>query len=170
MDFPAPTLDSKADNDECNFYIAWTKANSTIVGSIKLCLSDSLKGKYQTQTTAAGLISALKTEYTTPGISGTFVLFKELLDIKVAQSSHPAPSCNKVTMLFACLEAAGYKFPKNIQAMLLLAKLLPSMDMVAQMIVQAKDASGKAKTPTVEEIQVTVVLSWDQRHMKDTYS
>ena len=88
--------------------------------------------------------------------------------MKVAQSSHPAPSCNKITTLFACLKATGYKFPENIHAMLLLAKLPPFMDVVAQMIAQAKDASGKAKTPTVEEIQAAVVLSWDQCHMKDT--
>ena len=42
------------------------------------------------------------------------------------------------------------------------------MDMVVQMIAQAKDASRKAKTPTIKEIQVAVVLSWDQCHMKDT--
>ena len=108
MDFPAPMLDPKADNNERNFYIAWTKANLTIVGLIKLHLSDSLKGKYQTQTTAASLISALTTEYTTPGISGTFALSKELLDMKVAQSTHPAPPCNKVTMLFTHLEATRY--------------------------------------------------------------
>ena len=52
--------------------------------------------------------------------------------------------------------------------MLLLAKLPPSMDVIVQMIAQAKDASGKAKTPTVKEIQAAAVLSWDQRHMKDT--
>ena len=84
MDFPAPTLDPKADNDEHSFYIAWTKANLTIIRLIKLCLSDSLKGKYQTQTTATGLILALKTEYAAPGIFGTFTLFKELLNTKVA--------------------------------------------------------------------------------------
>ena len=42
------------------------------------------------------------------------------------------------------------------------------MDVVVQMIAQAKDASRNAKTPTIEEIQVAVVLSWDQHHMKDT--
>ena len=96
------------------------------------------------------------------------MLFKELLDTKVTQSSHPAPSLNKVAMLCACLKSAGYKFPENIQAMLLLAKLPPSMDIVVQMFAKAKDISGKAKTPTVEEIQVAMVLSWDQCHIKDT--
>ena len=143
------------------------EGNSTI-SSIKLYLSDSLKGKFQDKGTTAELITALKAEYTAPRISGAFVLFKELLDMKVAQSLHPAPSLNKVAMLFACLKSAGYTFPANIQAMLLLAKLPPFRDVITQMIVQAKNASGKVKTPTVEEICEAVVLSWDQHHMKDT--
>ena len=81
-----------------------------------------------------------------------FVLFKELLDTKVTQSSHPMPSLNKVATLFTRLESAGYTFPANTQAMLLLAKLPPSMDVIVQMIAQAKDASRKAKTPTIKEI------------------
>ena len=111
---------------------------------------------------------ALKAEYSAPGISGAFALFKELLDTKIAMSSHPAPSLNKVSDLFAHLKSTGYKFPDNIQAMLLLAKLPQSMDVVAQIIAQAKDASGKVKTPTIEEIQEAVVLLWDQHHMKET--
>ena len=35
------------------------------------------------------------------------------------------------------------------------------------MIVQAKDAFEKAKTPIMDKIQQAAVLSWDQRHIKD---
>ena len=52
--------------------------------------------------------------------------------------------------------------------MLLLAKLLPSMDIIAQMIAQAKEAFGKAKTPTIEEICEATVLLWNQCPIKDT--
>ena len=167
MDFPAQTLDPKANKEEHDFYIMWTKVNLTIISSIKLHLLDSLKVKYMLQTIAVDLIIALKAEYAAPRFSGVFALFKELLDMKIAQSSHSTPSLNKMAMLFPCLEARGYKFPENIQVMLLLAKLMPSMDVITQMIVRAKGTSGKAKTFTVEEIQAAVVLSWDQHHMKD---
>ena len=56
-------LDPKADKEERDFYIVWTKVNSTILGSIKLCLSDSLKNKFMTETSTVGLIKALKDEY-----------------------------------------------------------------------------------------------------------
>ena len=36
------------------------------------------------------------------------------------------------------------------------------------MIAQAKDTSGKAKTPTIEEIHEAAVLSRDQHRIKDT--
>ena len=49
--------------------------------------------------------------------------------------------------------------------MLLLAKLPAMMNVVAQMIAQIKDSTGKAKGPTVAEIHLAAVLSWDQRHM-----
>ena len=83
LDFSAPLLDPKADKEEHKFYIVWTKANLTIIGSIKLHLSDSLKSNFITQTSTAGLIKALKDEYAAPGISGAFALFKELLDTKI---------------------------------------------------------------------------------------
>ena len=41
------------------------------------------------------------------------------------------------------------------------------MDIVAQMIVQTKDASRKQKTSTIKEICEAAVLSWDQHHMKE---
>ena len=107
---------------------------------------------------ASSLIMAPKAKYSAPGISGTFVLFKELLDTKIAQSLHPMP-LNKILDLFTRLKSTRYEFLENIQAMLLLAKLLHSMDVVTQMIVQAKDPFGKQKTPTVKEIREAMVLS-----------
>ena len=138
IDFVIPTLDMSSNKDMHNFYISWTKANLTIISSIKLQLSESLKAKYQSKDVAKDLIKALKDEYSTPRISSTFTLFKELLSTHIAWSSYPVPSLNKVITLFSHLDAAGYKFPANIQAMLLLAKLPPSMDVIMQMIAQAK--------------------------------
>ena len=43
MDFPTPTISMLPSKDNHNFYIAWTKVNSTILGLIKLHLSESLR-------------------------------------------------------------------------------------------------------------------------------
>ena len=68
-------------------------------------------------------------------------------------------------MLFFHLKEAGYKVSANIQGMLLLMKLPSSMDVVAQMIVQAKDMASKLVDPTITGIYKAAVLSWDQHHM-----
>ena len=68
-------------------------------------------------------------------------------------------------MLFFHFKEAGYKVSANIQGMLLLMKLSSSMDVVAQMIVQAKDMASKLVDSTIKGIYKAAVLSWDQRHM-----
>ena len=93
------------------------------------------------------------------------MLFKEPLDLCIPDLSHPSPAFGKAETLFARLKAAGYKFNDKCQAMMLLAKLPPSMDIVAQMFMQAKDTSGKPKDPSIAEISKAAVLSWDQRHL-----
>ena len=49
--------------------------------------------------------------------------------------------------------------------MMLLAKLPPSMDIIAQMFTQVKDTSDKPKDPSIAEISKAAVLLWDQRHL-----
>ena len=93
------------------------------------------------------------------------MLFKELLNLCIPDSFHPSPAFSKAEMLFAHLKSAGYEFNDKCQAMMLLAKLPPSMDVVAQMFTQAKDTSGKLKDPSVAEISKATVLSWDQCHL-----
>ena len=80
---------------------------------------------------------------------------------------HSALDLLKVQMLFSHLKKAGYEDPANIQEILLLAKLPSSMDVVVQMIVQAKDMAGKPVDPIIEEIYKAAVISLDQHHMTD---
>ena len=49
--------------------------------------------------------------------------------------------------------------------MMLLAKLPPSMDVIAQMFTQVKDTSDKPKDPSIAEISKAAVLLWDQCHL-----
>ena len=107
----------------------------------------------------------LQEEYASPGITRAYALFKELLDMQILLLSHPTLGPSKVQMLFFHLKEVGYEVPANIQGMLLLVKLLSSMNAIVQMIVQAKDTTGKLVNPTVKGIYKATVLSWDQCHM-----
>ena len=111
------------------------------------------------------LLKALDEEFSTVRIAVAYVLFKELLDPCIPDLSHPLLAFSKAETLFVCLKSAGYKFNDKCQAMMLLAKLLPSMDVIAQMFMQAKDTSGKLKDLSVAEISKAAVLSWDQHHL-----
>ena len=140
-------------------------ANDSIIGSIKIQLLEAIRAKFSTYEVAKDLIDALQKEYASPGIAGTYALFKKLLSMQILLLLHPAPGLSKVQMLFSHLKEAGYEVPVNIQGMLLLVKLPSSMDVVVQMIAQAKDTAGKPVNSTVKGIYKAVVLSWDQHHM-----
>ena len=159
------SINSKSTNAKVAHYIGWTKANDLIVRSVNMHLSDALHQCFERKVLAVELLKALDEEFTTVGIAAAYVLFKELLDLHIPDLSHPSPAFSKVEMLFTWLKAAGYKFNEKCQAMMLLRKLPPSMDIIAQMFTQAKDTSSKLKDPSVTEISKAAVLSWDQRHL-----
>ena len=126
-------INSKSTTAQVAHYIGWTKANNSIVGSVNM----------QGKALAEELLKSLDEEFSTVGIAVAYVLFKELLDLCIPDLSHLSPPFSKAEMLFAHLKSAGYKFNDKCQAMMLLAKLPPSMDVMAQMFMQAKDTSSK---------------------------
>ena len=106
-------------------------------------------------------------EYVATGIAGTYALFKEPLDCKVASSAHPELSTNKILTIYAWLESAGFELFAELEAMFLLAKLPALISVVMQMIVQKRDLAGKTVVPKVNEIKAAAILSWDQRSMME---
>ena len=160
-------LGTTADMEEINFWIRWSMANNSIIDSIKIQLSEAIRAKFSTYEVAKDLIDALHKEYTSPGITRAYALFKELLKTLIPSLSYPTPGLLKIQTLFSHLKKAGYEVPVNIQGMLLLRKLPSSMDVIMQMIAQAKDMADKPVNPTVKGIYKAAVLSWDQCHMTD---
>ena len=158
-------IDSKSTNAQVTHYIGWMKPNDSIIGSVNMHLSDALHQRFEGKALAVELLKALDEEFSTVGIATAYGLFKELLDLHIPDPSHPSPAFSKAETLFVCLKAAGYEFNDKCQAMMLLAKLPPSMDVIAQMFTQVKDTSGKPKDPSVTEISKAAVLSWDQHHL-----
>ena len=161
-------IDSKSTDAQVAHYIRWAKGNDPIVESVNMYLSDALHQCFEGKALATELLEALDEEFFTVRITVAYMLFKELLDLCIPDLSHLSPAFSKVETLFVHLKAAGYKFNDKCQAMMLLAKLLPSMDIVAQMFMQVKDTSGKPKDPSITEISKAAVLSWDQCHLTVT--
>lgn len=159
--FETPTLEDKMSKDDHVFFIAWTKANDTIIGSIKTTFLEFLKLKHQGVMDATALLKILTDEYAALDIASAYMLFKELLDCNVASQAHPEPSINKILTILTRLESAGFELFDELEAMFLLAKLPALMDVIAQMI---KDSEGRAVIPKVAEIKAkaATILSWDQ--------
>ena len=158
-------IDSKSTNAQVAHYIGWTKANDSIVGSVNMHLLNALRQHFEGKALAVELLKALDEEFSTVGIAAAYTLFKELLDLHIPDLSHPSPAFSKAETLFAHLKAAEYEFNNKCQAMMLLAKLLPFMDVITQMFTQVKNTSGKPRDPSVAEISKAAVLSWDQCHL-----
>ena len=170
MDFSAPMLDPKADKEERDFYIVRTKVNSTILNNPRVHQTLFLRlpkeqvhdwdhhcWAYQSPQGWVHCPQNLwhsRTVQRTSGNEDRPILTPCTIPQQSNQPLHPSLCCR-------------YKFPTNIQVVPLLAKLPQSMNVITQIIAQAKDSTGKPKTPTVEEIRAAAVLSWDQHHMKE---
>ena len=127
------SIDSKFTNAQVAHYIGWMKANDSIIGSVNMHLSDALHQCFKGKALAAELLKALDEEFTSVGIAAAYALFKELPDLCIPDSSHPLPAFSKVETLFVHLKSAGFAFNDKCQAIMLLAKLPPSMNVIAQM-------------------------------------
>ena len=57
-------LETATDMEEINFWTRWSTANDSIIGSIKIQLSEAIRAKFSTYEGAKDLINALQKEYT----------------------------------------------------------------------------------------------------------
>ena len=85
-------IDSKSTDAQVAHYIGWTKVNNLIVGSVNMHLSDALHQCFKSKALAAELLKALDEEFSTVRIAVAYVLFKELLDLRIPDLSHPSPA------------------------------------------------------------------------------
>ena len=67
----------------------------------------------------------------------------------------------KMLSHFAYLKDAGFKFPANVQAMIILCKLSPTMEVVAQILSQTSPSEIKSLKP--DGIIKAATLSFEQK-------
>ena len=79
----------------------------------------------------------------------------------IPASSHPAPTITKMLSHFAYLKDAGFEFPANVQAMIILCKLPPTMEVVAQILSQT--SPSEIKTLKLDGIVKAATLSFEQK-------
>ena len=79
----------------------------------------------------------------------------------ILASSHPAPAITKMLSHFVYLKDAGFRFPANVQAMIILCKLPPTMEVVAQILSQT--LPSEIKTLKLDGIVKAATLSFKQK-------
>ena len=63
-----------------------------------------------------------------------FLLFKSILDLCILSDQHPGEVLDQLQIYFMELKDAKFELPTKIQIMLLLMKLPPNMEVVAQKV------------------------------------
>ncbi|KAF9220565.1 hypothetical protein BS17DRAFT_714348, partial [Gyrodon lividus] len=120
------------ENNHASDISEWNHHNTQAIGNLCLHLAPNILAKVLSKTTAAQIWSTLKTEYGTPGIATTYVKFKAMLATPIPSHEHPASAFSKINAHFAQLEDVDFEISPKVQMMILLSKLLSSMDTVTQ--------------------------------------
>jgi hypothetical protein len=116
---------------------AWEDNNSKALGNIFLRLSPDIQAKHKTEEDAGALYQAIEEEYGKPGVMGVYSEFKSALDIQIPANADPIPAIDKILAHFGRLAEAQAEIPDFIKAMMILTRMPPSYDYLAQIICQA---------------------------------
>ena len=137
------------------------------MGTITLHCTAPIKIQVAEKTTTKQIWDLLKELYGQPSVGSAHTAeLKKLLATTILSNSHPAPALRSITANFAYLKEARFKISLPVQTMILVAKLPPSMEVVAQLINQTKPADIKTLKP--DEIIAVATLAFEQRSQCST--
>ena len=140
---------------------SWDEHNEKGLSNITLQVSPSIQVAISHLTTVKEVWEHLKENYSTPSIGNACVELSQLLLTSIPAGSHPPPVITKMLSHFAYLKDAGFEFPANVQVMVILCKLPPTMEVVAQILSQTLPSEIKTLKP--DSIVKAVTLSFEQK-------
>ncbi|KIM50089.1 hypothetical protein SCLCIDRAFT_47455, partial [Scleroderma citrinum Foug A] len=144
--------------DESN---SWDEHNEKVLGNITLRVSPSIQTAITNLAMVKEVWDHLKENYGTPSIGSAYTELSRLLTMTIPAGSHPAPAITKMLSHFAYLKDASFKCPANMQAMIILCKLPPTMEVVAQILSQTLPSEIKTLKP--DGIVKVATLSFEQK-------
>ena len=145
---------------------SWDSDNEKAMGTITLRCIAPIKTQVAEKMTAKEIWDLLKDSYGQPSVGSAHTELKKLLLTTIPSNSHPAPALQSIAANFTYLKEAGFKISLPVQTMILVAKLPPSMEVVAQLINQTKLADIKGLKP--DEIIAAATLAFKQRSQRST--
>ena len=143
--------------DEIN---KWVENNTRAVGNMRLRLHHTISFKFQEITWATQLWNELKDAYGQPGVAGVYMELKAALDTTIPNNADPSLAIDKILAHFRRMAEGKASVPAYLQAMILLAKIPPSMESLAQLFCQSEDKVEAIDTP---KIRRAILLAWEQK-------
>jgi len=132
-----------------------------VLGNITLHLAPSIQVAITDLTTVKEVWDYLKNNFGTPSIGSAYAELSKLLSMTIPAGSHPAPVITKMLSHFTYLKDAGFDFPAPVQTMIILCKLPPTMEVIAQILSQTSPNEIKNLKP--EGIVKATTLSFEQK-------
>ena len=109
----------------------WDGDNEKAMGTITLRCTTPIKIQVAEKTTAKQIWNLLKESYGQLSVGSTHTELKKLLAMTILSNSHPTPALRSIAANFTYLKEAGFEISLPVQTMILVAKLPPSMEVVA---------------------------------------
>ena len=100
----------------------WDEHNKKALGNITLWVSPSIQTAISHLSMVKEVWDHLKENYGAPSIGNAYAKLSRLLSTMILAGLHPTPAIMKMLSHFAYLKDAGFKFPANVQVMVILCK------------------------------------------------
>ena len=137
----------------------WDGDNEKAMGTITLHCTAPIKTQVAEKTTTKEIWDLFKDSTGQPSVGSAHTELKKLLSTTIPANQHPAPILRSCAANFAYLKEAGFEISLPMQTMILVAKLPPSMEVVAQLINQTKPVDIKGLKPN--EIIAVATLAFE---------
>ena len=139
----------------------WDDNTKRALGNITLHLAPSIQVTITDLTTVKEVWDYLKKSFGAPSIGSAYTELSKLLSTTIPTGFHPAPAITKMLSHFTYLKDADFNFPAPVQMMIILCKLPPTMEVIAQILSQTSPNEIKNLKP--EGIVKATMLSFEQK-------
>ena len=144
-----------SDQEEIN---TWWDLNSKALGNLCFCLHYTTQYNQCKAVTRAQLWETLEEQYGKPGIASIYLELKVAFNMPIPTNADPSLALEKITSHFGKLAAADGKevtLSTHLQALIIMAKLPPTLDSLAQIMCQTE----RVKDLNLDKIKRAIVLS-----------
>ena len=99
----------------------------------------------------------LKRDYATPETSLVFSEFQRVMNTRIPSDSHPVAAIDKIMVHYEVLQLNQLAIPDSLKALIILSKLPPHYNFVAQDFLNNMEMSAL----DAQKVERAVVVAWD---------